>query len=62
MSHFVPMAGLAVQNLLSAAIRIAFAVAFTRAFARSSAATIGNFWNDFVKPTIDLDFGAKAID
>ena len=52
MSHFVQMAGLAVQNFVSAATGIALAVAFTRAFARSSAATIGNFWDDLVKTTL----------
>ena len=52
MSHFVQMAGLAVHNFVSAATGIALAVAFTRAFARSSAATIGNFWDDLVKTTL----------
>ena len=52
MSHFVQMAGLTVQNFVSAATGIALAVAFTRAFARSNAATIGNFWDDVVKTTL----------
>jgi K+-transporting ATPase ATPase A chain len=52
MSHFVQMAGLTVHNFISAATGIALAVAFTRAFARSSAATIGNFWDDLVKATL----------
>ena len=52
MSHFVQMAGLAVQNFVSAATGIALAVAFTRAFARSNAASIGNFWDDLVKTTL----------
>ena len=38
MSHLVQMAGLTVQNFVSAATGIALAVAVTRAFARSSAA------------------------
>jgi len=52
MSHLVQMTGLAVQNFLSAATGIALAVAFTRAFARSNAASIGNFWDDLVKTTL----------
>ncbi len=52
MSHFVQMAGFTVHNFLSAATGIALAVAFTRAFAQSSASTIGNFWDDLVKSTL----------
>lgn len=52
MSNFVQMAGFTVHNFLSAATGIALAVAFTRAFARSSATTIGNFWDDLVKTTL----------
>ncbi|MDP8997037.1 MAG: potassium-transporting ATPase subunit KdpA, partial [Pseudomonadota bacterium] len=54
MSHFVQMAGFTVHNFLSAATGIALAVAFTRAFVRSSATTIGNFWDDLVKSTIHI--------
>ncbi len=46
------MAGLTVQNFLSAATGIALAVAVTRAFARSDAKTIGNFWVDLTRATI----------
>jgi potassium-transporting ATPase potassium-binding subunit len=52
MSHFVQMAGFTVHNFLSAATGIALAVAFTRAFSRNSATTIGNFWNDMMKATL----------
>jgi K+-transporting ATPase ATPase A chain len=52
MSHFVQMAGFTVHNFVSAATGIALAVAFTRAFARSGAATVGNFWDDLVKTTL----------
>ena len=52
MSHLVQMAGFTVHNFLSAATGIALAVAFTRAFARSSATTLGNFWDDLVKSTL----------
>lgn len=52
MSHLVQMAGLAVQNFLSAATGIAIAIAVTRAFARSSAHTLGNFWVDMTRATL----------
>jgi K+-transporting ATPase ATPase A chain len=52
MSHFSQMAGLAVHNFLSAATGIALALAVTRAFARASAATLGNFWVDMTRCTL----------
>jgi potassium-transporting ATPase potassium-binding subunit len=50
----VQMAGLAVQNFLSAATGIAVAIALIRGFARHSAATIGNFWVDVTRATLYL--------
>lgn len=47
--YTVQMAGLTVQNFVSAATGIAVAVALCRAIARSNAATIGNFWVDLVR-------------
>jgi potassium-transporting ATPase potassium-binding subunit len=52
MSNFTQMAGLAVQNFLSAATGIALAIAVTRAFSRSQAQTIGNFWVDITRATL----------
>jgi len=52
MSHFSQMAGLTVQNFLSAAVGIAIAIAVTRAFARSGAQTLGNFWVDMTRATL----------
>lgn len=52
MSYFTQMAGLAVQNFLSAATGIAIAVAVTRGFARREARTIGNFWRDLTRTTV----------
>ncbi|MDY6962833.1 MAG: potassium-transporting ATPase subunit KdpA, partial [Pseudomonadota bacterium] len=52
LSHFSQMAGLTVQNFLSAATGIALAVAFTRAFARSKVTTLGNFWVDVTRATL----------
>src|SRR5579885_963822 len=46
MSDFVQMAGLAVQNFLSAAAGIAVALAVVRGFSRQAKNTIGNFWVD----------------
>jgi K+-transporting ATPase ATPase A chain len=52
MSNFTQMAGLTVHNFLSAATGIAIAFALIRGFARSSAATIGNFWVDITRITL----------
>jgi len=52
MSHFSQMAGLAVQNFLSAAAGIVLAVAFIRAFARSRVDAIGNFWVDLTRANL----------
>lgn len=49
MSHFSQMAGLAVQNFLSAAAGMAMAIAVVRAFARSGSGQIGNFWVDMTR-------------
>lgn len=52
MSNFSAMVGLTVHNFLSAATGIALALAFTRAFARSGVATLGNFWVDLTRITL----------
>ncbi|MBA4205088.1 MAG: potassium-transporting ATPase subunit KdpA [Polymorphum sp.] len=52
LSHFSQMAGLTVQNFLSAATGMALAVAFTRAFARSKSSTLGNFWADMTRAVL----------
>ncbi|MBB3978005.1 K+-transporting ATPase ATPase A chain [Rhizobium azooxidifex] len=52
LSHFSQMAGLTVQNFLSAATGMALAIAFTRALARSRVATLGNFWVDMTRATL----------
>ena len=49
MSHLVQMAGLTVQNFLSAATGIALAIAVTRAFAGNGVAMLGNFWVDVTR-------------
>jgi K+-transporting ATPase ATPase A chain len=49
MSHLVQMAGLAVQNFVSAATGIAVAIAVVRGFARTKADRLGNFWVDLTR-------------
>jgi K+-transporting ATPase ATPase A chain len=52
MSYLTQMAGLAVQNFLSAATGIVVAIALIRGFARHSASTIGNVWADLTRATL----------
>jgi K+-transporting ATPase ATPase A chain len=52
MSYLSQMAGLSVQNFLSAATGIALATAFVRGFARADSKTLGNFWADLVRITL----------
>ncbi|MFT4183108.1 MAG: potassium-transporting ATPase subunit KdpA [Rhizobium sp.] len=52
MSYLVQMAGLTVQNFVSAATGIAIAIALIRAFARASGKAIGNFWVDLTRATL----------
>jgi K+-transporting ATPase ATPase A chain len=52
MSHLTQMLGLTVHNFLSAATGLAMAFALVRAFARSSATTVGNFWVDVTRVTL----------
>jgi K+-transporting ATPase ATPase A chain len=49
MSHLTQMLGLTTHNFLSAATGLAVAFALVRAFARSSAMTVGNFWVDVTR-------------
>ncbi|HVN12918.1 MAG TPA: potassium-transporting ATPase subunit KdpA [Kineosporiaceae bacterium] len=49
MGHLVQMAGLAVQNFVSAAVGIAVAFALLRGFARTAATGLGNFWVDLTR-------------
>ncbi|MET8906559.1 potassium-transporting ATPase subunit KdpA [Micromonospora sp. NPDC004551] len=66
MGHLVQMAGLAVQNFVSAAVGIAVAVALVRGFARSRTGELGNFWVDLTRVTLRIllpvaVFGALAL-
>lgn len=54
MTHFTQMAGLAVQNFVSAAVGIAVAVALVRGFARRKTEQLGNFWVDLTRITLRI--------
>ncbi|HXV22105.1 MAG TPA: potassium-transporting ATPase subunit KdpA [Desulfuromonadales bacterium] len=52
LGYLVQMAGLAVQNFVSAAAGMAVLVALIRGFVRRSAQTIGNFWVDLTRTVL----------
>src|SRR3984893_16874476 len=52
MSYLTQMAGLAVQNFLSAASGIVVSITLLRGLARHSARTIGNLWVDLTRATL----------
>ena len=54
MSYLTQMAGLTVQNFLSAASGIVVAIALIRGLARHSCATIGNLWVDMTRAVLYL--------
>ncbi|GGO26356.1 potassium-transporting ATPase subunit KdpA [Microbispora bryophytorum] len=54
MGHLVQMAGLAVQNFVSAAVGMCVAIALVRGFARKQTDNLGNFWVDLVRGTIRI--------
>jgi K+-transporting ATPase ATPase A chain len=52
MSYFSQMAGLTVQNFLSAAVGIVVAVAVIRGIISRSGKSLGNFWQDLVRTVL----------
>ena len=52
MSYFSQMAGLTVQNFLSAGVGIAVAVALIRGIVGRSGKSIGNFWFDLIRTVL----------
>ncbi|MEU6039076.1 potassium-transporting ATPase subunit KdpA [Actinomadura sp. NPDC047616] len=54
MGHLVQMAGLAVQNFVSAATGMAVAIALVRGFARTRTDQLGNFWVDLTRGTVRI--------
>jgi K+-transporting ATPase ATPase A chain len=61
MGYLVQMAGLAVQNFLSAATGIVVAIALIRGFARHTVKTIGNFWVDVTRATLYVLLPLSAV-
>ncbi len=51
-SYFTDMAGLTVQNFLSAATGMTVCVALMRGFSSKNVATIGNFWVDLLRSVL----------
>ncbi|MFE7593897.1 potassium-transporting ATPase subunit KdpA [Kitasatospora sp. NPDC057512] len=54
MGHLVQMAGLAVQNFVSAAVGIAVVAALIRGFTRNRTDRVGNFWVDLTRINLRL--------
>ena len=54
LGYTAQMAGLAVQNFLSAAVGIAVAVALVRGLARRHTDRVGNFWVDLTRVTLRI--------
>jgi potassium-transporting ATPase potassium-binding subunit len=52
MSYLTQMAGLAVQNFVSAAVGMAVLVAVVRGLARRSRSDLGNFWRDLYRSLV----------
>ncbi len=52
LSYLTQMAGLGVQNFLSAATGLAVMAALARGFSRKSTTGLGNFWADLVRTTL----------
>jgi K+-transporting ATPase ATPase A chain len=54
MSYLTQMAGLTVQNFVSAATGMAMLVAFIRGLVRRNTRTLGNFWVDLTRTTLHI--------
>ncbi|MFJ9693445.1 potassium-transporting ATPase subunit KdpA [Kitasatospora sp. NPDC101183] len=54
MGHLAQMAGLAVQNFVSAAVGIAVVAALIRGFTRNRTDRLGNFWVDLIRINLRL--------
>jgi potassium-transporting ATPase potassium-binding subunit len=61
MGHLAQMAGLAVQNFVSAAVGIAVAVALIRGFASRGRGELGNFWVDLTRITVRVLLPVAAL-
>jgi K+-transporting ATPase ATPase A chain len=61
MSYLTQMAGLTVQNFLSAATGIAVAIALVRGLSRHSCGTIGNVWVDLTRSVLYILLPLSAL-
>ncbi len=61
MSYFTQMAGLAVQNFLSAATGLTVAVALTRGLTGARDGLIGNFWEDLLRSILCVLLPLSAV-
>ncbi len=61
LGYTVQIAGLAVQNFVSAAVGIAIAVALVRGFAYRKSGTIGNFWVDLTRASLRILLPVAAV-
>ena len=53
-SHLSQMAGLTVQNVVSASVGLAAAIALIRAIVRKGSPTLGNFWVDLTRTVVRI--------
>ncbi|MEU3271683.1 potassium-transporting ATPase subunit KdpA [Saccharomonospora sp. NPDC006951] len=61
MGHTVAMAGLTVQNFLSAAVGISVAIVLIRGFVRRRTDRLGNFWVDLTRVTVRVLLPLAAV-
>jgi K+-transporting ATPase ATPase A chain len=61
MGHLVQMAGLAVQNFVSAVVGIVVAIALVRGFARKRTEHLGNFWFDLIRGVLRIMLPVAVI-
>src|SRR5450432_18564 len=61
MSYFSQMAGLTVQNFLSAAVGISVAIALIRGIASRSGNSIGNFWQDLIRTVLYVQLPISIV-
>jgi K+-transporting ATPase ATPase A chain len=61
MGYLTQMAGLAVQNFVSAAVGIAVAIALVRGFARRKTDQLGNFWVDLTRTCTRILLPISAV-
>lgn len=59
--YTVQLAGLAVQNVLSAAVGLAVAITLVRGFAAHRSGTIGNFWVDLTRAVLRILLPLAAV-